>query len=157
MRRIAAILVLSVAVAGALVFGLGAGGSGGSSYQVRAVFDNVASAVPGEDVKVAGAKVGQIDSMDVTPSNKAAVVLDIDTAGFTPFHADAHCIVRPQSLIGEKFVECNPGSTAAPALTEIKNGTGKGQHLLCNVNQAGQACNSNSTTTREQAAVGSTS
>src|SRR4051812_44170608 len=115
MRRIAAILVLCVAVAGAMVFGLGASNDGGGSgYQVRVVFDNVASAVPGEDVKVAGAKVGAIDSMSVTPTNKAAVVLDINEAAFTPFHGDGHCTVRPQSLIGEKFVECDPGSSAAP-------------------------------------------
>ena len=31
------------------------------------------------------------------------------TAGFAPFRADAQCTVRPQSLIGEKFVECEPG------------------------------------------------
>ena len=34
-------------------------------------------AVPGEDVKIAGAKVGKIQSLDVTPDNKAAVVLNI--------------------------------------------------------------------------------
>ena len=45
------------------------------------MFDNVASAVPGEDVKIAGAKVGAIDSLDVTPVNKAAVVLNIDEVG----------------------------------------------------------------------------
>ena len=44
---------------------LGADGDGGG-YKVRAIFDNVAAAVPGEDVKVAGAKVGVIESMDVT-------------------------------------------------------------------------------------------
>ncbi len=42
-----------------LVFAIGAGGNGGgSNYQVRAIFDFV-RAVPGEDVKIAGAKVGQ--------------------------------------------------------------------------------------------------
>ena len=91
---------------------MGASDGGGAGYEVRAIFDNVASAVPGEDVKVAGAKVGVIESMDVTADKKAAVVLRIDDARFTPFRADAQCTVRPQSLIGEKFVECEPGTTA---------------------------------------------
>ena len=86
--------------------------------------------MPGEDVKVAGAKIGVIASMDVTKDKKAAVVLRIDDARFTPFHADATCTVRPQSLIGEKFVECNPGTAATPALAKIGNGDGQGEHLL---------------------------
>ena len=54
---------------------------GGGDYQVRAIFQNAFSLVPGEDVKIAGVKVGKIDSLDVTPDQKAAVVLDITRAG----------------------------------------------------------------------------
>ncbi len=130
MRRLALIFLVLVAVPVVLVFGTGAGGGGGGgNYQVRAIFDYV-RAVPGEDVKVAGAKVGKISSLHVTPDNKAAVVLDINRAGFSPFHTDAHCTIRPQSLIGETFAECSPGSARAPVLPAIKHGDGKGQHLL---------------------------
>jgi virulence factor Mce-like protein len=130
MRRLLGIAVVALALLGAVVLGLGASGGGGAGYEVRAIFDNVAAAVPGEDVKIAGAKVGVIESMDVTPGKKAAVVLRIDDAAFTPFHGDAHCTVRPQSLIGEKYVECTPGTAAAPALRKIDSGDGEGQHLL---------------------------
>ncbi len=130
MRRLLAIIALGLALPVVTVLGLGAGGDSGSGYEVRAIFDNVASAVPGEDVKVAGAKIGVIKSMDVTKQKKAAVVLRIDDARFTPFHADATCTVRPQSLIGEKFVECNPGTAASPALARIEDGAGAGEHLL---------------------------
>ncbi len=130
MRRLLTIIALGLALPVLLVVGIGADGDSGSGYEVRAIFDNVASAVPGEDVKVAGAKIGVIESMDVTKAKKAAVVLRIDDARFTPFHADAKCTVRPQSLIGEKFVECNPGTDASPALARIDGGDGEGQHLL---------------------------
>jgi ABC-type transporter Mla subunit MlaD len=87
--------------------------------------------VPGEDVKIAGAKVGKVDSLDVTPDKKAAVVLDIQKSGFAPFHTDAHCTIRPQSLIGETFADCIPGSTSAPDLPTIPDGQkGAGEHLL---------------------------
>lgn len=130
MRRLALIVLVLVAVPLVLVFGTGAGGGGGGgTYRVRAIFDYV-RAVPGEDVKVAGAKVGTIESLHVTPDNKAAVVLDIKKAGFSPFHTDAHCTIRPQSLIGETFAECSPGSSRAPVLAPIRHGDGKGQHLL---------------------------
>jgi phospholipid/cholesterol/gamma-HCH transport system substrate-binding protein len=129
MKRLIAIALVLVAVPVVLVFGTGAGGGGGGTYKVRAIFDFV-RAVPGEDVKVAGAKVGKIESLHVTPDNKAAVVLDINNPGFTPFHTNAHCTIRPQSLIGETFADCQPGSSSTPELPTIKRGDGKGQHLL---------------------------
>ena len=132
MRRIALIIGLAIGIPVLLAVTLGAkNDGGGSGYTVRAIFDNAANVVSGEDVKVAGAKVGKVTELAVTRDNKAAVVLEIDNAGFTPFHQNASCTVRPQSLIGEKFVECNPGSSAAPLLTKVPKGQdGSGQHLL---------------------------
>src|SRR4051794_571475 len=121
MRRLAAATLLTLGLTGAAVFGVAANGGGGPGYPGRAIFDDVASAVPGEDVRVAGAKVGSIGKMDVTPQKKAAVQLKIDDGGFTPFHSDAHCTIRPQSLIGEKFVECTPGSPSKPELKKIRD------------------------------------
>src|SRR5438094_6018463 len=123
MRRLVTGTLLTIALVAAAVVSVGAAsGGGGSSYKVRAIFDDVASAVPGEDVKIAGAKVGKIDAMDVTPGNKAAVTLDITDSSFTPFHRNAHCTIRPQSLIGEKYVECDPGTPSSPELRTIPDG-----------------------------------
>ena len=131
MRRLVATLALGLSVPILLVLGLGADDRLGPEYRVRAVFDNVASAVPGEDVKVAGAKVGVIESMEVTAGKKAAVTLRIEDGRFTPFRADAKCVVRPQSLIGEKFVECEPGTASQPELEKLGDGEeGEGEYLL---------------------------
>ena len=129
MRRLVTALALCAALPVVLLVGLGAGG-GGSGYTVRAIFDNVAAAVPDEDVKVAGAKVGVIESMDVTDDKKAAVVLRIDDDRFTPFRRNATCAIRPQSLIGEKYVECDPGTAESPELEKIEDDDGDGEHLL---------------------------
>jgi ABC-type transporter Mla subunit MlaD len=122
MRRILGIaLTLCVSAAALLVFTAASDG-GGTPYRVRAIFNNAFSVIPGEDVKIAGVKVGKIESLDVTPDQKAAVVLRIDKAGFGDWRTDAHCTIRPQSLIGEKFVECSPtqprpvGAPAPPVL-----------------------------------------
>jgi virulence factor Mce-like protein len=132
MRRLVTALVVAIAIPVVTLVGTGAAGDG-SGYKVRAIFDNVAAAVPGEDVKIAGAKVGAIDSLDVTPENKAEVVLRIDDERFTPFHQDAECTVRPQSLIGEKFVECSQGTKAADPLEDV----GDGEHELALETDAG--------------------
>lgn len=130
MRRIAAIVLLVVAVPAVLAMSLGASGDA-SGYQVRAIFDNASFVVAGEDVKVAGVKVGAVDSLDVSDDKKAVIVLDIAEKGFTPFHSDARCTIRPQSLIGERYVECTPGSDTEPELQVIPDGEdGAGEHLM---------------------------
>jgi ABC-type transporter Mla subunit MlaD len=132
MKRIALAALLACALVVAALFASGFSASTGNpNYTVRAIFDDVASAVPGEDVRVAGAKVGKIGTMDVTPQKKASVVLHITKGGFTPWHDDAHCTIFAQSLIGEKYVSCTPGSPSRPALKKIKDGQpGAGQYLL---------------------------
>src|SRR4051794_10711963 len=105
-------------------------------YKVRAIFDNAGFVIPGEDVKVAGVKVGRIDSLDVTQDFKAVVVLNIQDKAYQDFRSDAHCTVRPQSLIGERFVECEPtqahqaDAPKAPPLKQVADGPGKGQWFL---------------------------
>jgi virulence factor Mce-like protein len=131
MKRILALVLLTLGIPTVLALGLGAKTDGGSGYEVRAIFDNAAYAVPGEEVRVAGQKVGQIDSLDVAYERKAAVTFTVDLAGFSPFKKDAHCTIRPQSLIGEKYVECTPGSKNSPVLDVIPDGQpGAGKHLL---------------------------
>ncbi|MBV9213670.1 MAG: MCE family protein [Actinobacteria bacterium] len=130
MRRLAATAGTVACLVVVPILLLGAGGGGGG-YLVRAIFDNASNVVAGEDVKTAGAVIGSVDSLDVTPDKRAAVVLRITGAGFSPFHGDAHCTIRPQSLIGEKFVECTAGSARAPELRKVPSGQpGAGQHLL---------------------------
>ncbi len=120
-------------------------------YKVRAVFDNGAFVVPDVDVRVAGANVGNVDSIDVSQPDevvtddpddpyrpgKAIVVLNITDPAFRDFRDDASCIIRPQSLIGEKFLDCDvtqprpSGSPPPPQLEEIPEGQpGAGQYLL---------------------------
>ncbi len=132
MRRLALIAVLLVAAAVVAIAAVASasGGPGGGPYRVRAIFDDASFAVQGEQVRIAGAPVGSIASLAVTKSKQAAVTIEIDDASFTPFHANATCAIRPQSLIGEMYVDCEPGTAAAPALTRIASGPGKGSYYL---------------------------
>jgi phospholipid/cholesterol/gamma-HCH transport system substrate-binding protein len=136
MRRLLAMAALLAAVGIVAVLGTGADDGDGGAYKVRAIFSNAFSVIPGEDVKISGVKVGSIESLDVTDDHKAAVVLDITEPGFQDFRKDGTCTIRPQSLIGEKFVECTPtqpraqGDAPAAKLDKIENGDGKGQYLM---------------------------
>ena len=45
---------------------------------------------------------------------KAVVVMKITDPGFQDFRQDASCLIRPQSLLGEKYVDCQPTQPRAP-------------------------------------------
>ncbi len=130
MRRLGVILVVFAATVAAAVAGAGSSRGAGSPYLVRAIFDDAAFAVPGEDVRIAGATIGSIKSLAVTPDKKAAVTIEIDNRAFTPFHADATCAIRPQSLIAERYIDCEPGTARNPALARIDHGDGAGSYVL---------------------------
>ncbi len=142
-------LVAAVVVAIMLI----AGGASGEGYVVRAVFDNGSFMVSGEQVRIAGANVGEIKSVSVSlpgePTaegkdgelkdvpGKAIIELEISDPGFQDFRRDAGCEIRPQSLIGEKYVDCRPtmprapGQKPPPPLQRIPAGEpGEGQYLL---------------------------
>ena len=74
-------------------------------------------------------------SVDVP--GKAIIELEIADPSFQDFRQDASCQIRPQSLIGEKYVDCRPtlprapGQKPAPPLKQIPEGEpGEGQYLL---------------------------
>jgi phospholipid/cholesterol/gamma-HCH transport system substrate-binding protein len=147
-------LLLAAAVVAAIVVVVllvsGGGESGG--YRVRAIFDNGAFMVHGEQVRVAGANVGEIEEVSVSmpreavayrngkpveKPGKAIIVMKITDPGFRDWRQDASCLIRPQSLIGEKFVDCQPttprapGTEPPPPLKRIPDGQpGEGQYLL---------------------------
>ncbi len=138
-RRLAA-GIAGIVCAGALVvvvlLATAAGGSNGS-YTVRAIFDDAGNLISGENVKIDGVKVGTVGSVTPTPQARAAVVLRIENPGFQDFRADASCTIRPQSLIGEKYVDCLPteprveGTPLPPPLHKIPGGQeGAGEYLL---------------------------
>lgn len=147
-----AILAGGLVVVVVAVILLVSGGDSGGGYRVRAVFENGAFLVNGEQVRVAGANVGTIESVSVSMPGetvayhqgkpvaipgKAIIVMDITDPGFQDFREDASCLIRPQSLIGEKFIDCTPtlprapGSPPPPPLKQIPAGQpGAGEYLL---------------------------
>jgi ABC-type transporter Mla subunit MlaD len=129
MRRIA-LLALVLVAAGVVAAVATASGGAPNPYYVRAIFDDASFAVKGEQVRVAGAPVGSIAALGVTAGKQAAVTLEIDDSRFAPFHANATCAIRPQSLIGEMYVDCTPGTAQAPELQKIASGPGKGNYYL---------------------------
>lgn len=114
MRRVLSAVVVAAACAGAvLLTGASEGdGSKGKSYWIE--FDNSFGLVEGGDVKVGNVRAGQTTEFKVDAPKgeraRALVRVEISEPGFDSFRSDAECRIRPQSLIGEYYVDCEPGA-----------------------------------------------
>ena len=118
MRRIALILFVLAAV-GAFAFATtGARDTGDAGRQYTVELDNAFGIVKGADLKIAGVRAGQITGLRLDRKTKRALVdFRIDKLGFGSLRTDVFCETRPQSLIGEYFIDCRPG-TAPEELPE---------------------------------------
>jgi virulence factor Mce-like protein len=116
MKRIVVYAGLILAVA-FVVIATGAS-SGPSNPTYKLEFGNAFGLVNGAPFKVAGVPAGSITSIDLCAKDPTAhcrypldalVTVQVTTKGFGAFRSDASCQSRPQSLIGEYFVDCQPG------------------------------------------------
>jgi phospholipid/cholesterol/gamma-HCH transport system substrate-binding protein len=122
--RVAALAAVAVAIVAVVVIVL----SGGSSYQVRAVFLNASQIVSGDQVQVAGNTVGSVSGISLTPDGQAQLTLQISDSSFKPLHQGTLATVRQASLSGiaNRYVDLRLGPGSAPAIPD--NGTIGTQH-----------------------------
>ena len=111
MKRIAAIALVLLA-AGGIVVMAGAGDSSPDKPQYTVELDNAFGLIEGGDFKVAGVRAGTIDKLTVDRKTKRALVdFTVTETGFGSLREDVECQVAPQSLVGEYFVDCAPGTS----------------------------------------------
>jgi phospholipid/cholesterol/gamma-HCH transport system substrate-binding protein len=119
-------LILAVVVVGLVILG------GGSSYALRANFENASGLVTGDNVLIGPATVGTINSITLTPNGLAQVALSLNNVA--PLHQGTVARINEDSLSGiaSKYVELEPGPTAAPQI--ISGGLIPESHTYSEVN-----------------------
>jgi ABC-type transporter Mla subunit MlaD len=124
-RRLASLAFVLLACAAVVVMSGAGGKSSESGKTVKMAFSNAFGLTEGGDLRVGGVNAGSTDTFDVSkgpecqlgqpnrqPRRACAVVTaKITQPGFTSFRKDATCAIRQQSLIGEYYVDCQPGSS----------------------------------------------
>jgi phospholipid/cholesterol/gamma-HCH transport system substrate-binding protein len=112
MRRLLVLVLVIGAGAAAVVASASAGSDDPQKPSYTIELDNAFGLVNGADVKVAGVRAGKVVDMRVDRHSKRALVdIAIDKTGFGSLRTDAFCETRPQSLIGEYYVDCRPGTS----------------------------------------------
>ena len=105
-------LVLGLVCGAALTMGAEDEDTGSKTYEL--LFDNAFGLTEGGDFKVAGVRAGQTKTFKVTKVGGRPVALveaEVTEPGLADLRKDARCEIRPQSLIGEYFVDCQPGAS----------------------------------------------
>lgn len=105
-------MIAAFAVAVVLLFG----GDGGHKY--RFLFETGGQLVPGNEVLVAGQRVGMVDSIDLTDDDQAAITVTMQQ----PLRDGTSAIIRSTSLSGvaNRYISLSPGPNNA---AEIPEGT----------------------------------
>jgi phospholipid/cholesterol/gamma-HCH transport system substrate-binding protein len=113
MRRLLAIVSVFALLVGAAVLMASKSSDDASGKTYKIVFDNGFGLVKGGDFRVGGVRAGQTTDFKATDSSppKAEVTAKVSEPGFDDLRADASCTIKPQSLIGEYYVDCQPGSS----------------------------------------------
>ncbi len=86
----------------------------GETKKVTAIFDSVAGLDNKSAVRVAGVRVGKVTSIKLRPDGKAQVTLEVDRD--VQLHQNSSAHVANLGLLGEKYIELDPGNPATPTL-----------------------------------------
>ena len=109
------ILVVLGVCAGAFVLAGASDNQGANGKTYKIMFDNAFGLTKGGDFRVGGVNAGQTTDFAVEKrpgeAPKAIVTVNVTKPGFGDFRKDASCEIRPQSLIGEYYVDCQPGKS----------------------------------------------
>ncbi|WP_156365262.1 MlaD family protein [Sciscionella sediminilitoris] len=111
-KTVLLVVAVLLAASGWTVVGTTADQQGGV---LRAQFTDASPLLEGSDVKVHGVKVGSISAIRLAKPHEAVVSMKLDSSAY-PIHTDAHATIRAVSLLGERYLDLDRGSDAAPAL-----------------------------------------
>lgn len=79
----------------------------GSTYTIKAEFDNVAGVKKGASVQVAGVPVGSVADISLGEDDVAVLTLQLDNDLQVP--TDSMASVKSQGIIGDKYIQLSLG------------------------------------------------
>jgi phospholipid/cholesterol/gamma-HCH transport system substrate-binding protein len=88
------------------VGGLSYKGPGG--LELIAAFDEIGGLATRAPVSISGVKVGQVSRIELDPSLRARVTLDLDASLELP--VDSTASIRTAGLLGDQFIALEPGA-----------------------------------------------
>lgn len=91
-------------------------------YELIVLAPTAAGLIEGAPVTVAGRRVGQVEEIELVPmgqklgNNNIRVRISLERAVQEQIRADSRAQIRIQGLLGDKFIDIEPGSATQPRL-----------------------------------------
>nr|WP_225957177.1 MCE family protein [Amycolatopsis lexingtonensis] len=82
----------------------------GASERYTAKFLDATSLNVGDDVRISGVRVGQVESLDISDHNRALVAFSLDQGRRLP--ADVKAVIKYRNMVGQRYIALERGSTA---------------------------------------------
>jgi phospholipid/cholesterol/gamma-HCH transport system substrate-binding protein len=120
--RLGAFIFVTLAVLAAGVFLIGSKEYlFGSTYELKAQFDNVAGLSDGADVQVGGVHSGTVLSIELPhkPGDKVTVVMELDKSTHEIIKQDSLASIETEGMLGNQYVAISFGSAGQ---ADVKNG-----------------------------------
>jgi phospholipid/cholesterol/gamma-HCH transport system substrate-binding protein len=117
--KVAALGVFTVACVGIFVYLFGAAGGKlrlSTPYQVTVQVPNAFQLVPNADVRAAGVKIGTVNAIE-SDGPVARVKLELQDR-YAPLYRDARVLVRTKTLVGENYLDIEPGTPRSGRLPD---------------------------------------
>jgi phospholipid/cholesterol/gamma-HCH transport system substrate-binding protein len=85
----------------------------GDTRPYTAKFLDATSLNVGDDVRISGVRVGQIESLEISDHNRALVGFSLDSGRRLP--ADVKAVIKYRNMVGQRYIALERGATATRA------------------------------------------
>jgi phospholipid/cholesterol/gamma-HCH transport system substrate-binding protein len=116
-------IAIIILVIGTLLIGKFAGF--GKTYTIKAYFDFVSGIEKGAPVRLGGVKVGIVKEINIVPTHKPSIELELRVSKLAMIHSNARVFISTMGLMGEKYVEIYEGTPGTPLLVNGDSLTGQ--------------------------------
>ncbi len=122
--KVGLLFILAFALAIAFAFFLGAFNPFSRGHQIDVAYNFAGGIEVGSPVRVMGIKVGKVRSIRFAPDLKMPdgeevklrITISVDKSAWETLRTDSRFFINLAGVIGEKFLEITPGSSAAESL-----------------------------------------
>jgi phospholipid/cholesterol/gamma-HCH transport system substrate-binding protein len=108
-------MVVTTMATGVLVVTIGNIGFG-ATKDYEAVFSDVTGVNTGDDIRIAGVKVGSVEEIELENRDLARVTFEVDAD--TPLDQSTEARIRYRNLVGQRYIALTPGAGPSGELEE---------------------------------------
>jgi phospholipid/cholesterol/gamma-HCH transport system substrate-binding protein len=84
--------------------------------EYKAVFSDATGVVKGDDVRIAGVKVGNVENVEIHDTDKALVTFNVESD--SQLSEGTHALIRYRNLVGQRYIALTPGVGGPSLLRE---------------------------------------